>query len=170
MSSVLLDGNPFPIKGDLPRVGEEAPDFTFVKSDLSEATLVDDYENVVKVLIAVPSLETRVCKSEARRFNEALGTRKDVIGIIVSKDLPFSMRRICETEGIENVIVGSDYRYSDFINEYGTEILSGPFKGLSARAVFVVDKKNVIRYVELVPSIGDEPQYEKILSAVDKLL
>jgi thiol peroxidase len=172
MSSVTLGGTRYSIKDDIPAAGMPASDFTFVKSDLSEGNLYDDYEGKVKVLIAVPSLDTRVCQTETRHFNEALAARQDkgVIGLIISKDLPFAMNRFCEAEGIENVIVASDYRYNDFINEYNTEILSGPFKGLSARAVFVVDQKNVLRYSELVPEIGQEPQYDHAIKAIDELI
>jgi len=149
-----------------------AIDFTFVKSDLSEGNLYDDYEGKIKVLIAVPSLDTSVCQTETRQFNEGLSARKDkgVVGLIISKDLPFAMNRFCEAEGIENVTIASDYRYSDFINEYNTEILSGPFKGLSARAVFVIDQSNTIKYAELVPEIGEEPKYDAALKVVDELI
>jgi len=172
MSSVTLGGTRHSIKDDIPAVDMPASDFTFVKADLSEGNLYDDYEGKVKVLIAVPSLDTSVCQTETRRFNEALAARKDkdVIGLIISKDLPFAMNRFCEAEGIDNVIVASDYRYSDFINEYNTEILTGPFKGLSARAVFIVDQKNTIKYAELVPEIGEEPKYEKALEVLDQLI
>jgi len=145
-------------------------DFTFVKKDLSEASLYDDFDGKVKVLIAVPSLDTGVCQMETRKFNEALSQREGVVGIVVSKDLPFAMNRFCEAEGIENVIIASDFRYSDFINEYNTEILRGPFKGLSARAVFVLDQENVIRYSELVPEIAHEPEYDAALKVVDELI
>ncbi|MCL4155482.1 UNVERIFIED_CONTAM: hypothetical protein GTU68_033733 [Idotea baltica] len=137
---------------------------------MSEASLYDDYDGKVKVIIALPSLDTGVCQIETRKFNEELASRGDVAGIIVSKDLPFAMKRFCEAEGIENVIIASDYRYSDFINEYNTEILTGPLKGLSARAVFVIDQKNNIKYSELVPEIAQEPEYDKVLAAVDALL
>lgn len=172
MSSVTLGGTRYSIKDDIPAVGMPASDFTFVKVDLSEGNLYDDYQDKVKVLIAVPSLDTSVCQAETRHFNQSLAQRKEqgVVGLIISKDLPFAMNRFCEAEGIDNVIIASDYRYSDFINEYNTEILSGPFKGLSARAVFVVDQKNVVRYAELVPEIGEEPQYEAALQAVDALI
>lgn len=170
MSSVTLHGKKFSIKDDIPLPGIPASDFTFVKADMSEASLYDDYDGKVKVIIALPSLDTGVCQMETRKFNEELAKRKDVAGIIISKDLPFAMKRFCEGEGIENVIIGSDYRYSDFINEYNTEILNGPLKGLSARAVFVIDQKNNIKYSELVPEIAQEPEYDKALAAVDALL
>ncbi len=169
MSSVTLKGNRFSIKGDIPAVGMPALDFTFVKDDMSEASLMDDFDGKIKVLIAVPSLDTGVCQMETRKFNEALDGKSDVVGIVISEDLPFAMKRFCETEGLTNVVNGSDYRYRDFINEYNTEILSGPFKGLSARAVFVIDKENTIRYSELVPEIAQEPAYEKALEVVNAL-
>jgi thiol peroxidase len=170
MASVTLKGIPFPIKDDIPVEGVPAPDFTFVRSDFSEASILDDFSGKIRVIIAVPSLDTGVCQKETRKFNEELGKRKGVEGIVISKDLPFAMNRFCEAEGIKNVTIGSDYRYSDFINEYNTEILKGPFKGLSARAVFVVDASDNIRYSELVPEIGQEPQYEKALKVVDSLM
>lgn len=170
MASVTLKGSKFPIKDDIPVEGFQAPDFTFVRSDLSEASLLDDYPGKVRVLIAVPSLDTGICQIETRKFNEELGKREGVAGIVISKDLPFAMNRFCEAEGIKNVIIGSDYRYSDFINEYNTEILKGPLKGLSARAVFVVDSADNIKYSELVPEITQEPDYAKALEVVDSLI
>ncbi|MDX2249289.1 MAG: thiol peroxidase [Bacteroidia bacterium] len=171
MSSVTLKGKTYSIKDDIPAVGEKASDFTFVKQDFSEASLFDDFEGKIKILIAVPSIDTGVCQMETRRFNEELGKRGEgVVGIVISEDLPYAFRRFCGAEGITNVVTGSDFRYKDFINEYNTEILSGPMKGLSARAVFVLDKTNTVRYSELVPEISQEPQYEKALAVVDKLV
>ena len=170
MSRVTLKGTPYSIKGDIPEVGEKGLDFTFVKSDLSEASLYDDYDDKVKVLIAVPSLDTGICQMETRRFNQEISQRAGVEAIVISKDLPFAMNRFCEAEGIANVTSASDYRYADFVNEYNTEILSGPMKGLSARAVFVLDKDNTIKYAELVPEIAQEPEYEAALSVVDSLI
>ncbi|MEM6763408.1 MAG: thiol peroxidase [Bacteroidota bacterium] len=170
MSSVTLQGKKFSIKGDIPVAGENAVDFTFVKNDLSESSLYDDYAGKIKVLIAVPSLDTGICQMETKRFNQELGKREGVVGIVISKDLPFAMTRFCEAEGVSNVIIGSDYRYSDFINEYNTEILNGPLKGLSARAVFVVDGEDKIVYSELVPEIAQEPQYDKALAALDEIV
>ncbi|MEM6805427.1 MAG: thiol peroxidase [Bacteroidota bacterium] len=170
MASVTLKGKPFPIKDDIPVAGVPAPDFTFVKADLTEASILDDYSGKVRVLIAVPSLDTGICQMETRKFNEELSKREGVEGIVISKDLPFAMSRFCEAEGIKNVTIGSDYRYSDFINEYNTEILKGPLKGLSARAVFVVDSSDNIRYSELVPEIAQEPDYSEALKVIDELI
>ena len=171
MSSVTLKGTRYSIKDDIPGVDMEAPDFTFVKGALSEASLIDDFEGKIKVILAVPSLDTGICQMETKRFNEELQKRGDkVIGLVISEDLPFAQSRFCAAEGIENVITGSDFRYRDFINEYNTEILSGPMKGLSARAVFVVDTKNKIKYSELVPEIAQEPKYDAALKVVDSLM
>ena len=167
MAHVTLQGNPFAIKDNIPTDGPAA-DFTFVKGDLSDGKLTD--YNTVKVLIAVPSLDTGVCQAETRKFNEQLGQRSGVTGIVVSKDLPFAMKRFCETDGVDNIVTASDFRDGAFARTYNTEITEGPFRGLSARAVFVVDQDNEIVYSELVTEVGDEPDYERAMQAVDKLL
>ena len=169
MSTVTLKGTPYSIKDDIPQSGIEGNDITFVRADLSELSLYD-VEAKAKILIGVPSLDTGVCQTETRKFNEQVGGLEGVRAFVISKDLPFAMNRFCEAEGIKNVEVGSDYRYNDFINEYNTEILAGPFKGLSARAVFVLDSKNKVVYSELVKEIADEPNYDKAMAAVKSLL
>ena len=110
-----------------------------------------------------------MCQAETRRFNEQLGERSGVTGIVVSKDLPFAMKRFCETDGVANIVTASDFRDGDFADKYSTEITEGPFRGLSARAVFVVDKDNTVTYSELVTEVGDEPDYDKVMAEVDKL-
>ncbi|MGB3589710.1 MAG: thiol peroxidase [Tunicatimonas sp.] len=167
MASVTLGGNPASIKGDIPTSGP-APDFTFVKDDMSSKKLSD--LSGVKVLIAVPSLDTSVCAAETHQFNKQLGGKSGVTGLVISKDLPFAMKRFCETSGIENIVNASDFRHGEFGEKYKTEITDGPFEGLSARAVFVVDQNNEIAYAELVPEVGEEPNYDKVMEAVDKLL
>lgn len=169
MNTTKFKGHNVKLLNDLPEIGDEAYDITVVKSDLTEQSLFD-LENKIKVLIGVPSLDTGICQTETRKFNKALENKKDVVGIVISKDLPFAMKRFCETEGITNVIAGSDYRYGDFTREFNTEMIDGPFKGLSARAVFVVDKNNKIAYVQLVPEIGQEPDYDAVIEAVDALI
>ena len=168
MTKLTLKGNPITIKGDLPNIGTTASDFTFVKSDLSEGTLYGQGD-VIKVIIAVPSLDTSTCALETRQFNQKLADQKGVQGIVISKDLPFAMKRFCETEGISNVVSGSDFRSSEFIQKYNTEILDGPLKGLSARAIVLVDKNNVVRYTELVSEISAEPNYDHVLKAIEGL-
>ncbi|MBC7450027.1 MAG: thiol peroxidase [Cytophagales bacterium] len=168
MTKVTLKGSPVSIKGDLPGIGNTAPDFTFVQPDLSESSLYAQV-NKLKVIIAAPSLDTSTCALETRQFNQKLANMDDVSGIVVSKDLPFAMRRFCETEGIENVISASDFRTSEFSQKYNTEIMEGKMKGLSARAIIVVDKENIVRYTELVPEIASEPDYDKVLKVLASL-
>ena len=169
MASVTLKGNSVSIKGDIPAKGVQAEDFTFVKSDLSEGSL-KDYQDKIKVLMAVPSLDTGICAMETKKFNEELSKLDGVAGIVISEDLPFAMKRFCETENIGNVISASDFRYKDFGNKYNTQIMEGPMKGLSARAVWVIDQNNTIQYSELVPEIVQEPNYEGALAVVKNLL
>lgn len=168
MTKVTLKGTAISIKGDLPGIGKTAPDFIFVQPDLSESSLYAQ-GNKIKVIIAVPSLDTRVCALETRQFNEKLANMDAISGIVVSKDLPFAMKRFCETEGIKNVISASDFRTSEFCQKYNTEIIEGPLKGLSARAIIVVDKENVVRYTELVSEIASEPDYDKVLKVLASL-
>ncbi len=168
MATVNFKGNPVSIKGDIPSVGEAAPDFTFVKKDLSEAKL-SDYAGKVKVILAVPSLDTGVCAMETEKFNSSLAGNSSVEAVVVSKDLPFAMGRFCELQGIQNVTSGSDFRYNEFTQRYNTEMTDGPLKGLSSRAVFVVDQGGTIQYSELVPEITQEPEYDKALEVVTRL-
>lgn len=157
------------LRGDLPREGQKAEDFVFVKTDLSEAKL-SDLKDSIKIVIAVASLDTSVCAAEALNFSQKLTNKPGVEALLVSKDLPFAMKRYMDNHKIANIIAASDYRYNDFIKKYNTEMLDGPLKGLSARAVIIVDKDDVIKYVELVPEVAMEPQYNKALAIVDSLL
>ncbi len=167
MNSTKFKGSEVHLKGDLPQAGSKAPDFTYVKEDLSEGTL-SGLGSKKKVLIALPSLDTGVCQMETKRFNSELSKRSDVIGLVVSKDLPFAMKRFCAAEGIENIHVGSDFR-GNFTSLYNTEMTDGPMKGLSSRAVFVLDGENNIKYTELVGDVTEEPDYDKILKQVDSI-
>ena len=168
LETTAFNGKPVELLEELPGVNQEAFDFTFVNTDLTEGSLYD-FEGKIKVLIAVPSLDTGICQRETRQFNERLNQKEGVVGIVISKDLPFAMKRFCETEGLSNIVSASDFRYLDFTREYGTEMMDGPLKGLSARAVFVVDQNNKIRYVELTPDIILEPNYDKIMEVVNQL-
>lgn len=167
MAKITLGGNPFETIGELPTPGTPAPDFVYVDKNLNDRTFSESFEGKVKVLIAVPSIDTGVCMAETRMFNEKLDSMGDaVVGLVMSRDLPFATNRFCEGEGIENVKTGSDFRYGEFVKAYHTEITDGPFKGLSARAVFVVAPNNQITYTELVAEVGDQPDYDKVIEAV----
>ncbi|MGB0805070.1 MAG: thiol peroxidase [Salibacteraceae bacterium] len=169
MDKINLKGFPVQLIDDVTEAGVEAEDVTFVTRELNELSLFD-IEEKVKVLISVPSLDTGVCQAETRKFNEELGKRENVIGVVVSKDLPFAAKRFCETEGIKNILTVSDYRYGDFGKEFGVEMVDGALKGLLARVVFVLDKNNQVVHTEMSDDILEEPNYEVILAEVDKLL
>lgn len=169
MAQVTLKGNPVHTKGELPAVGRLAPHFRYVKQDLSEGQL-SDLGAKVKVILAVPSLDTGTCALETKTFNKKLAALAGVEGLVISMDLPFAMKRFCELEGVKNVQPASDFRYREFTEHYNTLLTDGPLKGISARAVLVLDKDNTISYAELVPEISAEPQYEAALEVVKKLI
>ncbi len=164
MASVTLRGNPCNLSGTLPAVGDQAPEFNLTKSDLSPVTL-GSLAGKTKVIVTVPSLDTPVCQTETRTFNEKAAALPNTEVLVVSADLPFAMKRFCETEGIESVTACSDLRDRDFGQRYGVAIADGPLQGVTARAVFVVDAVGKVVYSELVPEIGQEPDYDAALAA-----
>lgn len=168
IDSVTLKGTEVLLKGEIPEVGEIAPDFTVVKRDLMELSLYD-IEDKNKVILALPSVDTKICAMESARFNKDLSGIDDLEVIAVSKDLPFALKRFCEADGIDNMVSCSDFRYGDFGTEFNVEMVNGPLKGLLARAIFILDKKNRIKYLELVPEITREPDYEAALEAAKAL-
>lgn len=167
-ATTKLKGEPVQLNGDLPQEGSEAPNFRFIRKDMSEGDL-SELRGKPTVLIAVPSVDTPVCANEAKQFNQKLSDI-GAQGLVISEDLPFALGRFCDAEGVENVDTVSDFRYKDFVNAYKTEIAEGPFQGLSARAVFVVDPDGKISHTQLVPEIGDEPDYEAVLQKVKELV
>jgi len=153
--------------GTMPTTGMPAPRLRYVKQDRSNAAL-SDLKGGVVVLLSVPSLDTDVCARETRTFNQkAAGLGATVL--VVSVDTPFAMKRFCTTEGIENVVPGSDFRFHD-MDAWGVRIAEGPMEAATARAVWVIDKEGTIRYHELVPELGNEPDYTAALDAARKLL
>ena len=120
------------------------------------------------ILNIFPSLDTGVCATSVRKFNKLATGLPDTVVLAISKDLPFAHARFCTTEGIENVIPLSDFRFSDFDENYGVRMADGPLSGLLARAVIVVGKDGKIAYTELVPEITQEPDYDKAIEAVKK--
>ena len=157
-----LHGNEFTLIGDELKVGDKAPDFSVLSSDLSAVTL-DSYKGKVKVICAVPSLDTPTCDTEIRRFNqEAAGLDDNIAVLTISVDLPFAQGRWCGDAGVENVTALSDHRDTSFGEAYGALIKE---LRLLTRAVFVVDADNIIRHVEYVMEISGEPDYDKALNA-----
>ena len=148
------------------KVGQQAPDFTVLSNDLQPKTL-KDYEGKVKVISVVPSLDTGVCDAQTRWFNQdATGLSDDVVVLTISMDLPFAQKRWCGAEGIENAIMLSDYFDHSFGRDYALLINEWH---LLARAVFVLDTDNIIRYVEYVDNINSEPDFEAAIAAAKEL-
>jgi len=160
-------GNPITLIGPELKVGEKAPDFRLNKNLLEEVTLAD-YEGKIKLISVVPSLDTGVCDAQTRRFNqEATELGEDVIILTISADLPFAQARWCGAAGVDRVVTLSDYKDNSFGKTYG--VLIKEF-ALDHRAVFVLDKDNTIRYVEVLNEMGEHPNYEEPIAAVKKLL
>jgi len=165
MANITLDGKPCHTSGELPAVGTAAPDFRLVTTALEDVGLAT-YRGKTKVLSIIPSLGTGVCAASARRFNEKAAAIRDAVVLVVSADLPFAMKSFCATEGLHNVVPLSMMRGRNFAKAYGTLITDGPFEGVSARAVVVIDANDKVVYTELVPEIGQEPNYDAALAAV----
>ena len=165
MSTVTLGGNAVNVNGTFPQKGQTAPDFKLVGKDLKDVSLAD-FAGKRKVLNIVPSLDTAVCATSARKFNEKAAGLANTVVATISADLPFAMGRFCTTEGIENVVPLSVMRGREFLKNYGVELTSGPLAGVAARAVVVLDENNRVLHSELVPEIRNEPNYDAALAAL----
>ncbi len=165
MATTNFKGQPVRLIGEFIQTGTVAPDFELVKIDLSALSLKElGGKNVV--LNIFPSLDTAVCATSVRKFNQLAASMPDTVVLAISKDLPFAHARFCTTEGIDRVIPLSDFRISDFDENYGVCMADGPLAGLLARAVVIVGKDGRVTYTELVPEITQEPDYDKALAAL----
>lgn len=162
MAQITLRGNPINTVGELPAVGSPAPSFTLTGTDLGQVTS-DQFSGKPFVLNIFPSVDTPVCSSSVRVFNERAASAGTAV-LCVSKDLPFAQKRFCGAEGIENVTTASAFRDS-FGEDYGITITDGPMAGLLGRAVVVVGADGNVAYTELVPEIGQEPDYDAAVAA-----
>lgn len=162
MATITLRGNPVETSGELPAVGSTAPDFSLLKQDLTRVSLKDFPGK--KVLNIFPSIDTPVCATSVRKFNQLVAD-KGVTVLAISEDLPFALKRFCGAEGIEKVVPLSAFR-SSFGKDYGVELKTGPLAGLCSRAVVVLDENNKVVYAEQVPEIGQEPNYDAALAKV----
>ncbi|MEN3041562.1 MAG: thiol peroxidase [Bacteroidia bacterium] len=168
-ASVTLKGQPLSLAGAPLPVGAFAPQVCLVRRDNQEI-FAGGAAGKPQILITVPSLDTPVCAAEAKKFNEALSQLGDKISaVVVSMDLPFAQNRYCESYQVSGITVASDYRYRDMV-KYGVVIAEGALRGILARAVFVIDGSGTITYTELVPEIGQEPNYEAALAAIRALV
>ena len=164
-----LKGNPLTLVGPVLECGTPAPDFKLVKDDLSDATLAS-YVGKVKILTVVPSLDTPVCDTQTRRFNEeATALGNDVVVLGISRDLPFAQKRWCGAAGVDRVQTLSDFR-GNFGETYGVLIKDGPLGNLLARAVFVIDKGGKLVYQQITPELAGEPDYAPVLQAARNAL
>lgn len=164
MATTAFKGTPVHTNGELPATGDTAPDFELVGIDLESKTL-EDFAGKKKILTINPSYDTSVCQATARAFNEKASRLGDVAVLMISADLPFAQKRFCGAEGLEDVVPLSTFR-SDFLRDYGLELVDGPLEGLSARAIVVLDENNEVLHTELVPDITQEPDYDAALAAV----
>lgn len=165
MATVTLGGNPISTSGELPAVGSKAPEFTLTGADLADVSL-SKYAGKKVILNIFPSIDTAVCATSVRKFNEAAASLPDTVVLAISRDLPFAQQRFCGAEGIENVVTLSAMKDTDFGKAYGVLIQSGPLAGLFARSVVVLDASGKVKYKELVPEIKEEPKYDAALAAV----
>jgi thiol peroxidase len=165
MATVTFRGNPVHINGEPPKAGEKAPDFRLVDDTLNEVSLAD-FRGKKKLLNIVPSLDTSVCAASTRQFDKRIGQVPNAVALIISADLPFAQKRFCSTEGLNNVKTLSLMRSKDFAKDYGVLMTDGPLAGLTARAVVVLDENDKVVYTQLVPEIGQEPDYDRALAAL----
>ncbi len=163
---ITMGGNPMTLVGNEPKIGEKAPDFTLLDGSLAPKTL-KDFAGKIKVLSVAPSLDTPVCNLQLHWFNEDAVSKTDgVVVLNVTMDLPFAIKRFCATEGIENAIALSDHRDASFGLNYGVLIKE---LRLLARSIFIVDRDDVLRYVQIVPEQSNEPDYDAAMEFLGKL-
>lgn len=164
---VTMKGNPLMLLGKEPQVGDPASDFEVLNNDL-KAVRFSSYQGKICIISSVPSLDTPVCDMETRKFNEMAATLSpETVILTISMDLPFAQKRWCGAAGVEKVVTLSDHRKGEFGEAYGVLIKE---LRLLARAVFVVDQKGQIQYVQIVREIADEPDYDAVMAALNKLV
>lgn len=165
MSTITFKGNNIETAGTLPKVGSHAPNFSLIKTDLSEVNL-DALKGKKVVLNIFPSVDTGICAASARKFNQLASSMENTVVLNVSKDLPFAHNRFCAAEGLENVHGASQFKDDNFSKAYGVDMTTGPLARLMSRAVVVVDENGVVKYTEQVPEIAQEPNYEAAIAAL----
>ncbi|MGB5666726.1 MAG: thiol peroxidase [Maribacter sp.] len=165
MATVTLKGNKIHTLGNLPAIGSPTPDFKLTMTDLSSSSL-SEYEGKKLVLNIFPSIDTGTCAQSVRQFNEEAAELVNTVVLCISKDLPFAQTRFCGAEGIENVVMLSDYKDGKFGKSYQVEFTDGPLQGLLSRSVLVVNESGKVVYSEQVPETVDEPNYKAALEAL----
>lgn len=165
MTTITLRGKPMQTSGALPTIGSTAPAFELVGQDLRDVAL-SDFAGKWKVLNIFPSIDTPVCATSVRKFNEKAAKFTNAVVLDISADLPFAMKRFCAAEGLGHVVNLSLMRGGDFAEKYGVRLQDGPLAGLCARACVVLDKNDKVLHAEMVPEIAQEPDYEAALKAL----
>lgn len=159
MSTITLKGNEIHTAGDLPANGTDLSSIKLTGLDLADFS-IGDHKGKKVVLNIFPSIDTGICAMSVRKFNEEVANMDNTAVICVSKDLPFAQKRFCGAEGIENVVMGSDFRHGDFSKHVDIDIIDGPMAGTMSRAIIVLDENGKVTYTEQVPEIAQEPDYE----------
>ncbi|MBS9774374.1 MAG: thiol peroxidase [Tenacibaculum sp.] len=165
MATITLRGNKTNTIGNLPKVGDKAPDFKLTTLDLSEKKLSDFLGNKL-ILNIFPSVDTGVCATSVRFFNQKASELENTKVLCISKDLPFAQGRFCGADGLKNVIMLSDFKTGNFGKDYGLEIVDGVLQSLHSRCIVVINEDGIVTYTEQVSEISDEPNYEKALKAI----
>ncbi len=163
---ITFNGQPMTLVGEMTRTGEKAQDFSVLDTSMKTVNL-SDYKNKTRVISVVPSIDTGICSAQTRKFNEKATSYKNVEVLSISNDLPFALGRFCGAEGIDNVTTLSDYLHTDFGIKYGFLIEE---LRLLARGIIIIDKDDVIRYVEYVPEIASHPDYDKAFKKLEKII
>ncbi|MFT6717061.1 MAG: thiol peroxidase [Saprospiraceae bacterium] len=165
MATITLKGNPINTIGELPAVGSKLPNFNLVKNDLS-AYSSEELSGKKVVLNIFPSIDTGTCAASTRFFNKEAAELNNTIVVCISRDLPFAQSRFCGAEGIENVVMASDFQTGQFGKDYGVLFTDGPLKALLSRSVIVADETGTILYTQQVSETTEEPNYEAALNAL----
>ena len=163
---IAFAGNPLTLVGEPIQVGAKAPDFTVLSASL-EPVKLSDYDGKVRVLAIYPSIDTGVCQAQNRRFNAEASKLGDTAVLSISCDLPFAQSRFCAAEGLDKVVTLSDHKEVDFGTKYGFLIKE---LRLLARGTVVIDKEGTVKYVEFVPEVTTEPDYDSALNVVKELI
>ena len=165
MATITLKGNEIHTNGALPQIGSSAKEFNLIGTDLSAKTL-SDFKGKNLVLNIFPSVDTGTCAASVRNFNKAASGLENTDVLCISRDLPFAQGRFCGAEGIENVVMLSDFKTGQFGKDYGLEIIDGPLSGLNSRCIVVIDADGKVIYTEQVAETVEEPNYELALAAM----
>ena len=165
MAKITLKGNEINTNGELPAVGSDAKDFNLIAGDLSTKTMAD-FSGQNLVLNIFPSIDTGTCATSVRNFNKSAAELENTKVICISRDLPFAQGRFCGAEGIENVVMLSDFKTGQFGDDYGLNFVDGPLNGLNSRCIVVVNAEGKVVHTEQVAETVDEPNYEAALRSL----